>query len=87
MPGLLRIVITKAMITIFGAIKISIYNPDNCMIPDNSIPVPTPAQLKYQLHEIVAFITFNMATFSEDGDPGCNNDNWNYKAAYATGPT
>lgn len=80
-----------------------------------AIPLPTPAQLKWQQGEIMALIHFNMATFvrvsgkpaataggaaprdasssgaardnsrsvaaartpQQDGDPGCNKDNWN----------
>ena len=41
------------------------------------IPLPSAAQLKYQSHEIMALITFNMGTFGEkEGDPVCNQDNW-----------
>jgi hypothetical protein len=55
----------------------------------SSIPKPTPAQLKYQKHEIMALIHFNMGTFSKDGgsDPSCNKDNWNQRQDYATGST
>jgi len=42
-----------------------------------TIPVPSAPQLKYQQHEIMALIHFNMATFAGDGDPGCNAGNWN----------
>jgi len=42
----------------------------------SSLPTPTPAQLKYQVDSIMALIHFNMATFYEDGDPGCNAGNW-----------
>lgn len=52
-----------------------------------AIPLPTPPQLLYQQHEIMALIHFNMATFAHDGDPGCAADNWNAKASYAAGPT
>lgn len=41
-----------------------------------SLPVPTPAQLKWQEGEIMALVHFNMATFFQDGDPGCNDSNW-----------
>lgn len=41
------------------------------------IPTPTPTQLGYALHEIIALIHFNMATFFQDGDPGCTSGNWN----------
>ena len=52
-----------------------------------TIPKPTPAQLRYQKHEIMALIHFNMATFAKDGDPGCSEDNWNVNQSYAAGPT
>jgi alpha-L-fucosidase len=32
-------------------------------------------------------VTFNMATFAQNGDPGCDATNWNVHADYATGPT
>lgn len=35
----------------------------------------------------MALIHFNMATFARDGDPGCQADNWNIKAPYASGLT
>ena len=37
---------------------------------------PTTAQLNWQRSEIMALIHFNMATFFENGDPGCNSNNW-----------
>ena len=52
-----------------------------------SIPKPTPAQLKYQNNEIMALILFNMATFAKNGDPGCDESNWNQYQSYAAGPT
>eukprot|EP01116_Phalansterium_solitarium_P016962 TRINITY_DN405_c0_g1_i1.p1 TRINITY_DN405_c0_g1~~TRINITY_DN405_c0_g1_i1.p1 ORF type:complete len:619 (-),score=278.33 TRINITY_DN405_c0_g1_i1:113-1969(-) len=39
-------------------------------------PVPTPSQLRYETNEIAALIHFNMATFFQDGDPGCTKNNW-----------
>eukprot|EP00759_Apiculatamorpha_spiralis_P008892 PhF_6_TR1571/c0_g1_i1/m.2861/K01206/FUCA; alpha-L-fucosidase len=42
-----------------------------------ALPLPTPAQLRYQHEGIVALIHFNMATFVQDGDPACNPSNWN----------
>jgi len=54
---------------------------------EDTLPVPTPPQLEYQRHEISALIHFNMATFAENGDPGCNAKNWNKLAPPATGPT
>ena len=83
----LKISIIKTKVKSFGAIKVSAFDPTKCELPNESIPRPTRAQLRQQSHEIVAFIVFNMATFSEDGDPGCNRDNWNKKAPNATGPT
>ena len=82
-----KISITKTKVKSFGAIKVSAFSPKSCELPNESIPRPTQAQLRQQSHEIVAFIVFNMATFAEDGDPGCNSDNWNKKAPNATGPT
>eukprot|EP00041_Stephanoeca_diplocostata_P020989 m.480671 g.480671 ORF g.480671 m.480671 type:complete len:634 (-) comp21709_c0_seq4:260-2161(-) len=52
-----------------------------------TLPTPTAAQLRYQEGEIVALTHFNMATFVEDGDPGCNANNWNKKAIGANGPS
>lgn len=48
---------------------------------------PTPPQLEYQKHEIMALVHFNMATFAKDGDPGCSVDNWNTQQPYAAGKT
>ena len=45
------------------------------------IPIPTKYQLAYQQQEIVALIHFNMATFVQDGDPGCTSENWLEKSA------
>eukprot|EP00939_MAST-03C_sp_MAST-3C-sp1_P000548 g548.t1 len=39
-------------------------------------PIPTNAQRWYQEAEIHALIHFNMATFFQDGDPGCQASNW-----------
>ena len=50
-------------------------------------PVPTGPQLTYQHHEMMALIHFNMATFAQNGDPGCNAENWAKKASYAAGRT
>eukprot|EP01043_Picozoa_sp_COSAG02_P007808 COSAG02_NODE_240_length_27672_cov_67.291445_15_plen_361_part_00 len=55
--------------------------------PWGTVPVPTQPQLDYYDSEIRALIHFNMATFVEDGDPGCTADNWNQKQPYATGPS
>ena len=44
----------------------------------SSIPLPTPVQLRYQQAEIIATIGFQMDTYAyDDGDPGCNKNNWN----------
>lgn len=51
------------------------------------IPVPTPAQLRYQSTDFVALIHFNMGTFAHNGDPCCDASNWDFKAPYATGKT
>ena len=37
-------------------------------------PLPTPAQLAWQQHEIMALTHFNMDTFSQ---PGCSAETWN----------
>ena len=39
-------------------------------------PLPTPMQVQYQHTDIMALIHFNMATFFENGDPGCTPENW-----------
>lgn len=41
-----------------------------------ALPLPTPPQVAWQKGEIMALVHFNMATFFEDGDPGCNAGNW-----------
>lgn len=56
----------------------------HAIVPDD-VPIPTPAQLKYQRNEIAALIHFNMATFAHNGDPGCAAENWNKKQPYAAG--
>jgi alpha-L-fucosidase len=55
--------------------------------PQKILPVPSAPQLRYQSTDFVALIHFNMATFAQNGDPGCAPDNWNDRAPYATGPT
>ena len=50
-----------------------------------SVVLPTQGQIEYQTREIVALIHFNMATFVRDGDPGCQQDNWN-KGANCSDP-
>ena len=42
---------------------------EGCKEP--TVPVPTAAQLRYQRAEIVALTHFNMASFVQNGDPGC----------------
>jgi alpha-L-fucosidase len=42
----------------------------------HALPVPTRAQLAWQKNEIMALIHFNMATFFQNGDPGCTKQNW-----------
>eukprot|EP00658_Telonema_sp_P-2_P016394 TRINITY_DN1635_c0_g1_i3.p1 TRINITY_DN1635_c0_g1~~TRINITY_DN1635_c0_g1_i3.p1 ORF type:complete len:505 (+),score=123.21 TRINITY_DN1635_c0_g1_i3:177-1691(+) len=47
------------------------------LIPHVSpLPIPTKQQLAYQ-GQISALIHFGMATFFHDGDPGCDDSNWN----------
>ena len=41
-----------------------------------ALPTPTAPQVAWQNGEIMALIHFNMATFFEDGDPGCTSENW-----------
>ena len=51
------------------------------------LPVPSPAQLRYQDTDFVALIHFNMGTFAHNGDPCCDASNWDVQAPYATGKT
>ena len=44
-------------------------------VVDDFNPLPTPAQVAYQQGEIVAFVSFNMETYTEN--LGCIIDNWN----------
>ena len=44
--------------------------------PPMPMPMPTAAQLRYAENEIMALIHFNMATYFQDGDPACNEQNW-----------
>ena len=83
----LKIFITKSLTPSFGEVIVSAYDSKYCSIPSDTIPKPTKSQLRQQSDEIVAFIVFNMATYSKDGDPGCDIDNWNQKFENATGPT
>ena len=41
-----------------------------------SLPLPTGPQLAWQQGEIMALVHFNMATFFQNGDPGCTTSNW-----------
>ena len=41
-----------------------------------ALPLPNAPQLAWQRGEIMALIHFNMATFFENGDPGCTAANW-----------
>eukprot|EP00747_Dinoflagellata_sp_TGD_P223480 gnl/TRDRNA2_/TRDRNA2_95038_c0_seq1.p1 gnl/TRDRNA2_/TRDRNA2_95038_c0~~gnl/TRDRNA2_/TRDRNA2_95038_c0_seq1.p1 ORF type:complete len:490 (+),score=68.19 gnl/TRDRNA2_/TRDRNA2_95038_c0_seq1:29-1498(+) len=52
-----------------------------------NIVTPTAAQLRYQSTDFTALITFNMGTFAHNGDPCCDEGNWDVKAPYATGKT
>lgn len=40
------------------------------------LPTPTPEQLAWSENEIMALVHFNMATFFQNGDPGCDAQNW-----------
>ncbi|CAK9101877.1 3/4-fucosidase) (AtFUC1) (Alpha-L-fucoside fucohydrolase) [Durusdinium trenchii] len=51
------------------------------------LPVPSPAQLRYQSTDFAVLISFNMGTFAHNGDPCCDQSNWNVKAPYAAGKT
>ena len=57
----------------------------SCPAATKPIPTPTSPQLRYQTGEIVALTHFNMASFVQNGDPGCTADNWLTKAPYAVG--
>ena len=51
------------------------------------IVTPSPAQLRYQDTDFIALIHFNMGTFAHNGDPCCDESNWDVKASYAAGKT
>ena len=53
--------------------------------PPPPLPLPSAPQLWYSQGEIMALLHFNMASFVEDGDPGCTVDNWLVKKPYAAG--
>jgi hypothetical protein len=48
----------------------------------NTIPVPSPAQLRYQSTDFIALIHFNMGTFAHNGDPCCDETNWDVKGNF-----
>ena len=52
-----------------------------------ALPVPSPAQARYQDTDFVALIHFNMGTFAHNGDPCCDQTNWDVLASYASGKT
>ena len=39
------------------------------------------------MQDFIALIHFNMGTFAHNGDPCCDESNWDVKAAYAAGKT
>jgi alpha-L-fucosidase len=41
-----------------------------------ALPLPTAAQVAWQQGEIMALVHYNMASYFEDGDPGCTPSNW-----------
>ena len=45
----------------------------------SAVPMLTAAQLDWQRGEIMALIHFNMPTFFKNGDPGCDESNWDQK--------
>lgn len=74
----------KTILTPPGAVGLG-NNPSN--VAAGELPVPTPAQARYQDTDFVALIHFNMGTFAHNGDPCCDASNWDVKAPYATGKT
>jgi len=53
----------------------------------SAIPKPNAAQYRYQENDFLALIHFNMGTFAHNGDPCCDETNWNTLAPFATGKT
>eukprot|EP01043_Picozoa_sp_COSAG02_P047382 COSAG02_NODE_4537_length_5239_cov_3.381712_4_plen_510_part_00 len=51
------------------------------------LPTPTPSQARYQDSDFVALICYNMCTYAHNGDPGCDESNWDVVAPYAAGPS
>jgi hypothetical protein len=54
---------------------------------DACLPTPTPSQARYQDSDFVALICYNMCTYAHNGDPGCDEGNWDVVAPYALGPS
>mmetsp|Transcript_31928 Transcript_31928/g.71728 ORF Transcript_31928/g.71728 Transcript_31928/m.71728 type:complete len:491 (+) Transcript_31928:71-1543(+) len=71
----------------FPAVRLCLLFASGASVLASMIPVPSPAQLRYQSTDFVALIHFNMATFAKNGDPGCNWANWNTLEPYAMGKT
>ena len=51
------------------------------------LPTPSPSQARYQDSDFVALICYNMCTYAHNGDPGCDEGNWDVVAPYADGPS
>lgn len=60
---------------------------EQCTGTDACLPTPTPSQARYQGSDFVALICYNMCTYAHNGDPGCDEGNWNVTAPYASGPS
>lgn len=61
---------------------------EQCSASDAAcLPTPTPSQARYQDSDFVALICYNMCTYAHNGDPGCDESNWNVVAPYASGPS
>lgn len=57
--------------------------PARLSLPVTSHPLPPPPLAPTRRF----LIHFNMGTYTYNGDPSCNPDNWNVKADYADGPS
>jgi hypothetical protein len=60
---------------------------EQCTGTDACLPTPTPSQARYQDTDFVALICYNMCTYAHNGDPGCDESNWDVIAPYASGPS
>ena len=60
---------------------------EQCAAGADCLPTPTPSQARYQGSDFVALICYNMCTYAHNGDPGCDEGNWNVTAPYADAPS